>query len=48
MAERYDINSNVNLGGLRTQLQASYVSSLTEELWYSLTVDDNLYIYIYI
>ena len=34
------------LGGFQFQLQASYVSSHTEELWYnSLSVDENIYIY---
>ena len=33
LAERYDTKSKVNLGGFRSQLQASYVSSHTEELW---------------
>ena len=32
LAERYDTKSNVKLGGFRSQLQASYVSSPTEEL----------------
>ena len=32
MAERYDIKSNVKLGGFRSLLQASYVSSHTDEL----------------
>ena len=36
LTERYD--SNVKLGGFRSQLQASYVSSHTEELWYNETV----------
>ena len=31
LAERYDNNSNVKLGGFRSQLQASYVSSHTDE-----------------
>ena len=31
-AERYDTKSNVKLAGFRSQLQASYVSSHTEEL----------------
>ena len=30
--EQYDTKSNVKLGGFRSQLRASYVSSLTEEL----------------
>ena len=34
----YDTKSNVKLGGFRSQLQASYVSSHTEELWYNETV----------
>ena len=32
LAERYDTKSNVKLGGFWSQLQASYVSSNTEEL----------------
>ena len=32
LAERYDTNSYVNLGGFRSQLQASYVSNHSEEL----------------
>ena len=35
LAERYDTKSNVKLGRFRSQLQASYVSSHTEELWYN-------------
>ena len=38
LAERYDTKSNVKLGGFRSQLQASNVSSHTEELWYNETV----------
>ena len=38
LAERYDTKSKVKLGGSRCQLQASYVSSHTEELWYNETV----------
>ena len=38
MAERYDTNPSVNLVGFRSQLQASYVSSPTEELWFNETV----------
>ena len=34
----YDIKSNVKLSGFRSELQASYVSSHTEELWYNETV----------
>ena len=33
-----DTTSNVKLGGFRSQLQASYVSNHTEELWYNETV----------
>ena len=33
LAERYDTKSNVTLGGSQSQLQASYVSSHSEELW---------------
>ena len=36
-AERYDTKSNVKLDGFQSQLQASYVSSSTEELWYNET-----------
>ena len=43
LAERYD----TKLGWFRSQFQASYVSSHTKELWYNETVDDNIYIYIY-
>ena len=32
LAEGYDTKSNVKLGGYRSQLQESYVSSHTEEL----------------
>ena len=35
--------SNINLGGFRSQLEESNISSLTEDLWYN----DNIYIYIY-
>ena len=48
--ERYDTKSNVKLGEFRSQLQASYVSSHTEVLWYNETVClwMTIYIYIYI
>ena len=48
LAVRYDIKSNVKLGGFRSQLQASYVSSLNEELGYNETVCRLMTIYIYI
>ena len=38
LAERYDTKSNIKLDGFRSQLQASNVSSHTEELWYNETV----------
>ena len=38
LAERYDTKSNIKLGGFRSQIQASYVSSHTEELWFYETV----------
>ena len=38
LPERSDTKSNIKLGGFRSQLQASYVSSHTEELWYNETV----------
>ena len=33
LSERYDTKSNVNLHGFQSQLEASYLSSHTEELW---------------
>ena len=50
MAEQYDTKSNVKLCGFRSQLKASYMSSHTEELWYTETVClwMTIYIYIYI
>ena len=50
LAERSDTKSNVKLSRFRFQLQASYVSSHTEELWYNETVClwMTIYIYIYI
>ena len=50
LAEWSDTKSNLKLGGFRSQLQASYVSSHTEELWYNETVClwKTIYIYIYI
>ena len=47
VAKRYDIKSNVKLGGFRSQLQASYVSSHAEVLWYNETVCLCRIIYIY-
>ena len=38
ISERYDTKSNVKLGGFQSQLQASYMSSHTEELWYNKTI----------
>ena len=38
LGELYDTKSNVKLGGFTSQLQTSYVSSHTEELWYNETV----------
>ena len=46
--EQSDTKSNVKLGGFRSQLQPSYVSSYTEELWYKETVCLWMIIYIYI
>ena len=48
LAEQSDTKSNVKLGGFRSQLQASYMSSHTEELWYNETVCLGMTIYIYI
>ena len=47
LAERFDTKSNVKLVGFRSHLQASYVSSHTEELWYNETVCLWMTIYIY-
>ena len=38
LAERSDTKSNVKFDGFRSGLQASYVSSHTENLWYDETV----------
>ena len=38
LAEWYDTNSNIKLGRFWFQLQASYMSSHTEQLWYNETV----------
>ena len=48
LAEWSDTKSNVKLGGFQSQLQASYVSSQTEELGYKETVCLWMIIYIYI
>ena len=48
LAERYDTKSNEKFVGFRSQLQASYVSSHTEELWYNETACRWMTIYIYI
>ena len=49
LAEQYDTKSNLKLGGFRSQLHASYVSSHTEELLYNEThTHTHIYIYIYI
>ena len=45
LAEQYDTKSKVKLGGFRSQFQASYMSSTTEEWWYNETV--NLWMTIY-
>ena len=50
LADRSNTKSNIKLGGFRSQLQASYMTSHTEELWYNETVGlwMTVYIYIYI
>ena len=50
LAEWSDTKSDVKLGGFRSQLQASCVSSNTEELWYkeAICLWIRIYIYIYI
>ena len=48
LAEQYDTKSNVKLDMFRSQLQASYVSSHTEELWYNETVCLWMTIYIFL
>ena len=50
LAERYDIKSNVKLGGFRSQLRAAYVSSHIKVVVIqrnSRSVNDYIYIYIY-
>ena len=48
LSELSDTKSNVKWGVFRTQFQASYVSSYTEELWYNETVCLWMTIYIYL
>ena len=48
LAEPSDTKSSVKLGGFRSQFQASYVSSHTEELWYNETACLWMTIYIII
>ena len=48
LAERYDTTSNVKLDRFRAQLQASYISSHTEELWYNEAVCLWMTIYMYV
>ena len=45
IAERYDIKSNVKLAGFQSQLEASCVSSHTDELRYNETVCLSMTIY---
>ena len=47
-AEPYDTKSNVLLDGFWSQIQASYVSSHTDDCDTKQSVDDYIYIYIYI
>ena len=48
LAKQSDTKSKVKLGWFPSQLQASYVSSHTEELWYTETVGLWMIMYIYI
>ena len=52
LAELYDNQSNVKLGGFQSLVEASYVSRHIEELWYNClwmtTYTHIIYIYIYI
>ena len=48
LAKRSDTKSNLKLGGFWSQLQASYVSSHTEKLWYNESVYLWMTIHIYI
>ena len=47
LVKRSDTKFNVQLGGFRSQFQASDVSSHTEEFWYNETVCLCMIIYIY-
>ena len=47
LAERYDTQYKVKLAGFRSRLQASYVSSPIDELWYNKTVYLWMTIYIW-
>ena len=38
MAEQLDTKSSIKLGRFQSQIEASFVSSHTEELWYNETV----------
>ena len=46
LTERYDTKSNIKLGRFQSQIQAPYVSSHTEELWYNETVGLWMTIYV--
>ena len=46
VTERYDTKSNVKLGGFQSQLEASYVSTHAEVLWYNEAVCPLMIIYI--
>ena len=47
LAEQYETKSNIKLGGFRSHVQASYLSSYTEELLYNKTVCLWMTIYIF-
>ena len=48
MGEWYDIQSNIKLDRFQSQLEESYMSNHTEQLWYNKTVCLWMTIYIYI
>ena len=48
MAASLCYQADVKLAGFRSQLESFHLSRYTDELWYILSVDDNIYIYIYI